>query len=70
MVKELADRVISLIDSQVTPIFEEPRPGDIRDSMANTDLARRFLGYETQVKFEEGLQNTVAWHLSGVGARV
>ena len=36
-----------------------PRPGDVRDSLAAIDLARKILGYEPRVSIEEGLKRTV-----------
>ena len=38
-----------------------PRAGDVRDSQADIDKARRLLGYAPIVPFEEGLGRTVAW---------
>jgi UDP-glucose 4-epimerase len=43
------------------PVFTEPRPGDIRHSDADIGAARRALGYEPRVGFEEGLSRTVDW---------
>jgi nucleoside-diphosphate-sugar epimerase len=48
--------------AQVEPIYAEPRAGDVRDSQADIDKARRLLGYEPIVNFEEGLARTVAWY--------
>ena len=42
--------------------YEAPREGDIRDSQADISLARRFLGYEPQVGFEQGLRITFGWY--------
>ncbi|PYT79317.1 MAG: LPS biosynthesis protein WbpP [Acidobacteria bacterium] len=42
--------------------YEPPREGDIRDSQADISQARKFLGYEPQVGFEEGLQLTFNWY--------
>jgi nucleoside-diphosphate-sugar epimerase len=39
---------------------EPPRPGDIRDSLADIAAARKVLGFEVDVAFEEGLKRTVA----------
>jgi nucleoside-diphosphate-sugar epimerase len=38
--------------------YDPPRAGDIRDSQADISLARKVLGYEPRVHFEEGLQRT------------
>jgi nucleoside-diphosphate-sugar epimerase len=42
--------------------YEPPRDGDIRDSVADIGEARKFLGYDPQVGFEEGLRRTFEWY--------
>ncbi len=37
-----------------------PRPGDVRDTLADTSRARERLGYRPSVSFTEGLRRTVA----------
>jgi len=44
--------------------YAEPRPGDIHDSQADIALARRRLGYEPRIGFEEGLRRTWEWYCS------
>jgi UDP-glucose 4-epimerase len=39
-----------------------PRAGDVRYSRANIDHARRALGYEPTVSFEDGLERTLRWY--------
>ena len=41
---------------------EPNRDGDIRDSQADINAARNFLGYEAPVDFEEGLRRTFEWY--------
>ena len=45
----------------VTPDVEyrEPRPGDVRDSLADISLAQRLLGYKPTIGFGEGLALTL-----------
>jgi nucleoside-diphosphate-sugar epimerase len=38
------------------------RTGDVRDSQADTTLARRDLGHNPQYSLEEGLRRTLAWY--------
>ena len=54
--------VRDLVGATVEPIYAEPRPGDVKDSQADISKARRLLGYEPAVSFEEGLNHTVAWY--------
>jgi nucleoside-diphosphate-sugar epimerase len=46
----------------VKPRYDAPRDGDIRDSQADVSLARKILGYEPRVHFEEGLKRTWDWY--------
>jgi nucleoside-diphosphate-sugar epimerase len=45
--------------------YESARDGDIRDSQADIGLARRALGYDPHVEFEEGLRKTWDWFSEG-----
>ena len=44
--------------------YADGRAGDVRDSQADISKARRLLGYEPIVEFEEGLRRTVEWYRS------
>jgi len=44
--------------------YEPPRAGDIKDSLADINLARKILNYSPSVNFEEGLRRTWAWYSS------
>lgn len=54
------EMICALLDQPVSADYQPPRPGDIRDSLADISRAREVLGYETSVPFEEGLERTVA----------
>ena len=47
---------------KITPRYESPRTGDIRDSQADISRARKILGYQPLVAFEEGLKRTWDWY--------
>ena len=47
---------------QITPTYGPPRGGDVRHSQAELTAARRDLGYEPRVSFEEGLRRTLQWY--------
>jgi len=56
-------RLINLqLGTKVEPIFQPPRTGDVRDSMADINEARRLLKFEPSVSFEEGLRITVDYY--------
>ncbi len=44
------------------PRYLPARPGDVRDSLADTAAAEEAMGYKTLVEFEEGLRQTVDWY--------
>jgi len=53
-----------LAGATVEPTYVEARAGDVRDSQADISKAKRLLGYEPIVSFEEGLSRTLAWYRS------
>lgn len=61
-VNELWERVRSLVGVPVLPVYAEPRPGEVRDSLAAMEKARELVGYEPVVDFEEGLRQTVTFY--------
>jgi nucleoside-diphosphate-sugar epimerase len=54
--------VRDLVGARVAPAYAPPRAGDVRDSQADIRKARRLLGYEPTVGFDEGLTKTVEWY--------
>jgi UDP-glucose 4-epimerase len=60
------NRTIELLNSfsrkQLEPKYDVRREGDIRDSLADIAQVQRFLGYDPQVGFEEGLRRTFEWY--------
>jgi UDP-N-acetylglucosamine/UDP-N-acetyl-alpha-D-glucosaminouronate 4-epimerase len=52
------------------PIYGPPRPGDVRDSLADTTLAVRDLGHAPKFSFEEGLRRTLEWYRNRSSAAV
>ena len=59
---DLLDSLNEALGTDVKPIHEPPRPGDIRDSMADIALARDLLEYEPQVDFREGLRRSIDYY--------
>ena len=59
---ELIAALNEVLGTEVEPEFAPPRPGDIRESMADITLARRLLGYEPRVDFREGLRRSVEYY--------
>jgi len=59
---DLLARIKDILGSDIDPIHEAPRPGDVRDSQASIEAAKNALGYKVLVDFDEGLRRTVQWY--------
>lgn len=64
---ELIDALNRLLGTNLAAEHLPPRPADIRDSMADIALARKILGYEPKVGFEEGLRRSIDYYRQLVG---
>ncbi len=61
---QLVASINKVLNINVEPIFAAPRAGDIRASLADISLARKVLGYEPAIDFEEGLRRSIDYYLS------
>jgi nucleoside-diphosphate-sugar epimerase len=64
----LLARLQEAYGTDLTPVYEESRVGDVKHSKADITLARKSLGYEPAIGFEEGLQETAQWFLQKISA--
>jgi UDP-glucose 4-epimerase len=64
---ELLELLNELLGTAVAPEFAEPRPGDVRESLADISAARELLGFEPLVTFEEGLRKSIDYYRSVAG---
>ncbi|NJE48301.1 SDR family oxidoreductase [Thermococcus sp. 9N3] len=58
---ELAMKIIEITGTTSSIIFDKPRPGDIRHSLADITEIKK-LGFEPKWSLEEGLKKTVEWY--------
>ena len=59
---QLVAEINGILGTSLTPLYEKPRPGDIKHSFAAIDLATREIGYAPSVDFKAGLRKTVQWY--------
>jgi len=59
-VMELVDQVNEVLGMECAPIYEDPRPGDIRHSGADVSKIREQFGFESEVGLENGLEKTIS----------
>jgi len=58
---ELAMKIIEITGATSSVIFDKPRPGDIRHSLADISEIKK-LGFEPEFSLEEGLKRTVEYY--------
>lgn len=64
---DLLGNLKKLLASEIEPIFEPPRVGDVRESLADLNQSRRLLGYEPQITLAQGLGRSVEYYRRLVG---
>jgi len=57
-INRLAEAIIRITGRDLQPIYQEPRAGDIRNSLADVSRAKA-IGYEPKYSLEDGLQETI-----------
>jgi nucleoside-diphosphate-sugar epimerase len=65
-VNSMLQLVNKITGKDITPIYGDPRPGDIKHSQANIHKAETKLAYKPQVSFEEGLRRTIDWYRESI----
>ncbi len=60
-INELAHLIQKVADLQVGVVHAPPRPGDVRDSLADISAAQKSFGFSPQVAFEHGLAEYWRW---------
>lgn len=53
---------------EIQPNYGPGRAGDVRDSQADTEAAKRELGHDPQFAIEEGLRRTLEWYKTSLKA--
>lgn len=52
----------TLLGSEIAPHYGPPRFGDVRDSLADIGKAERLLGYQGEIKIDQGLRRSIDWY--------
>jgi len=61
-VNEIIDMINDLLGKNIKPIYTDPRPGDVRHSLADITLAKKLLGFKPKVPFKQGLELAINWY--------
>jgi len=62
-VNTVVDSIRELLGKEnIKPVYDPPRAGDIKHSLADVSKARKVIGYEPMVSFEEGIRKAIGWY--------
>jgi len=61
-VNEIISLINKSLNKNVKPIYTDPRPGDVKHSLADITAAANLIGFKPVVSFEEGLQKAIGWY--------
>jgi len=59
---QILGKLRSLMNVEVQAIYQAPRAGDVKHSLADISLAKKKIGYEPLVYFDEGLERSIEWY--------
>ena len=60
-INDLAKSIMKICGKHFDPIYDDPRPGDIKHSLADVSKANEKLNYEPKFNLTAGLEETVKW---------
>lgn len=58
----LVNKINQILKKDIKPVYDSPRPGDIRHSVARICKAKKIIGYQPIVNFDQGLEKTIRWY--------
>ena len=58
---QLVEALNDVLGTSIKPVYSDPKPGDVKHSLADIEQAKALLGYQVKVDFKEGLERTVEW---------
>jgi len=59
---DIYNTLAKVLGKDIKPIFGPPRKGDIRHSNADISRAQKFLGYDPEYSFEDGIKLAIDWY--------
>jgi len=61
-VNAIVEMINELLGKDIKPIYTDPRPGDVKHSLADISFAEKLIGFKPQVSFRHGLQKAIDWY--------
>jgi len=61
-VNEIIDMINKLLGKNVKPKYTDPRPGDVKHSLADITAAKNLIDFKPKVSFNDGLRLAIDWY--------
>jgi len=61
-VNQIIEMINQITGKNVKPHYTNPRPGDVKHSLADITAAKSIIGYEPVVPFNMGLEKAITWY--------
>ena len=61
---DLVDEINKMLGTNVQPLFNETRTGDVKHSLASIEKAKNILGFNVKTDFKSGLKKTIEYFLN------
>jgi nucleoside-diphosphate-sugar epimerase len=61
-VNKIIDMINEILGRNIKPIYTDPRPGDVKHSLADITLAEQLIGFKPKVSFRQGLEKAIDWY--------
>jgi nucleoside-diphosphate-sugar epimerase len=61
-VNETIDAINGIVGKNIKPVYTDPRPGDVKHSLADISAAENLIGFKPKVPFKQGLQFAMEWY--------
>lgn len=63
-VLDIISHINKILKKSIEPKFIPPRPGDVKDTLADITRAQKLLGFAPEVGFEQGLKKTIEYFVT------
>ena len=61
-VNAIIDMINDIVGKSVKSNHVDPRPGDVKHSLADISLAQKVIGYKPVISFQDGLTKAIDWY--------
>jgi UDP-glucose 4-epimerase len=63
-IEQLSEKILKVLNSDLKPIYVDPRPKEVAFAHCSADKARDILDYETSVSLDKSIEKIANWILS------